>query len=168
MPTPAAGFSIFSGTSGDFRCSIIPVIANTDMPNTTAPPATVSVLELSKWDLGGSVASPEWVGFGAVQDADGVMGKELPQGGVADDTIDLEGAYNGNSGAGLATYARLKKGVYLHFDLIYQKTSGYGFRGCFGKVIDFNSGVDAESNKASTVRIKIKLLRLLPAPTFAP
>lgn len=168
MPTPAAGFNIFAGTSGDFQCAIVGVITNTDMINTTSPPSPTSVLELTKWDFGDDVAGAEWVGFGAVADALGVLGKELPQGGISDWSVDLEGAYNGDSGASASTYARLKRGTFVHFNLIYHKASGLGFRGCFGKVVSFGGGSDAEGQKASPVRIKIKGLRLLPVPSFAP
>lgn len=168
MPTPATGFSVFSGTSGDFQVVTLAQTTGFDIvtvPGT--PPTPVSVLELSKWRFTDTVTGAEFVGFGSTADALLVLGKIPLVGGISDWTVDLEGAYNGNSSSGLDTYSRLKRGLHVYFNLIYHKVSGLGYRGCVGKITEFGGGPDVESNKATPVSIKIKGQNILPAPTFS-
>lgn len=170
MAAPAAGFNVFSGTSGDFQVATIAPTAGLDVVTIPAsPPALTSVLELSKWSFTDSLAaSAEFVGFGGPADALMVLGKIPLVGGVSDWILDLEGALNGNSGAGLDTYSRLQRGKHVLFNVVVQKVSGYGHRGYLGKILEIGSDADVESNKPTSVKIKIKGQGLLTPMTFAP
>lgn len=169
MSAPAAGFSIYAGTSADFMAAIVVATSGLDIvtvPGT--PPTPVSVLEGMKYSFRDSVTGAEFVGFGSGGDSLGVLGKIKLRGGISDWSVTLDAANNGNSGSGLSTWSRLKRGTYVYFHVILEKVSGYGFRGCFGKVKSNNGSADVKSQEASPISIEIEGIGLIPDPTFAP
>lgn len=169
MPTPASGFSIFSGTSADFQLAIVTATSGLDVVTVPSPlPSPTSLLEGAKTDIVDTAPGAEFVGFGSPSDGLGVLGKIRLRGGISDWSVTVTGANNGDSGAGASTWARLKRGQYVYFHVILQKTSGYGWRGCFGKVERFSGGADTNSTDASPAVIEIKGIGILPDPTFSP
>jgi hypothetical protein len=168
MGTPAAGPNYFSGTSGDFYAVEVDWPDDTDYPALPSPlPTPVQVVEMSKWALGFNVTGAEFFGFNAPTDANGVVFPVPLKGGRGKWTATVEGAFNGDSEAGKGTFDRLRPGKGVYFHLIHHKSSGYGFRGCFGKVVSADPGADSGSTQASPVRLQIEGIGVLPDPSFA-
>ena len=169
MGTPAAGVNYFSGTSGDFYAVAVSFTADTDVVSLPGVlPTPVQVVEMSKWGLSLNVTGAEFFGFNAPVDSNGVVYPLPLKGGQGKWSATVEGAYNGNSGAGLDTFDRLRPGVYIYFHLIFHKSSGYGFRGCFGKIIGADPGADSENtSRPSQIRLQITGVGSLPDPSFA-
>jgi hypothetical protein len=166
---PAAGFSVYSGTGGDFLAAALSYTTGFDIVVVPgSPPAITTFLEMSKWDISVPLSYAKFFGFGSPANGNGVLGPILLKGGRCEWKVTVEGAFNGDSTANANTSARLAVGSYAYFSLLLHKASGGGFLGLAGKVVSFGAGADVKSDDPNFARAEIDGQGVIPVFSFPP
>jgi hypothetical protein len=169
MPAPSAGFSIYSGTGGDFLAATLSYTSGFDVfviPG--SPPTPTTFVEMSKWDISVPLAYAKFFGFGSPANASGVLGPILLRGGRCEWKVTVEGSFNGDSGSNLNTNARLAVNTPILFTLLLNKVTGAGYIGLAGKVMSFGVGADVGSTDPSFCRVEIDGQGVPPVFGFTP
>ena len=139
MPAPAAGFNPFSGTSGRVRSGKVTADLNTDLVASAAYTTAASAQAVQDWAGEWSVEPRIQTGrvttFESEANAEGLIASRPLRGGTVIYMVTIRGVVDGNSGAGLNSDVKFPDGGFVVVDLLYHKTSNYGFHDKPGKVV---------------------------------
>lgn len=135
MPAPAAGQNYYAGSAGRVQLYLVTPDLSVGPPTVPASPTRVAANGMKKWGLTVTTQSAKILHFECPGDSYGNIFPTQLQGGIGDWTAEFEGYYDADSAG--STGVKLHDGAFIVFDLIFSKTSGYGFYGLVGKVTSF-------------------------------
>lgn len=136
-------YTVISGTAGAIRTG-----------------ANVAVAGIKSWSISKSLTRIAVPSFDITADGNGISWNLYSLNGLAEATADVTGWYN----VGDTTESILYLGAAVTLDLLFNKTSPYGYQDIAAVVVEVSAGTDIEANKAATFSAKFRMTGAVGVP----
>lgn len=123
--------------------------------------SNVAIAGLTKWSIDKQLQMIATPSFSLTADANGVMWNQFVLTGLASATADIAGHYNTGDGTEVILYI----GAVLVLDLLFDKTTPYGYLDLAATVMSVQAGTDIEANKAASFSAKVQLTGSIVVPS---
>lgn len=141
-------YTVKSGTAGAIRTGV----GDTQMAG------------IKSWSISKSLTRIAAPSFDLTADSNGVVWNSYSLNGLAEATADVTGWYDVGAASG-GSEATLYIGAAVILDLLFDKSTPYGYRDLAAVVVEVTAGTDIEANKAATFSAKFRMSSSVGVPS---
>jgi hypothetical protein len=123
--------------------------------------SNVAVAGLKSWTINKQLTRIPVPSFDLTADANSVVWNSYALNGLAEGTADVTGWYN----TGDTTESILYIGAAVSLDLLFDKTTPYGYLDQAAVVVEISAGTDIEANKAAVFSAKFRFTGAVGIPS---
>lgn len=123
--------------------------------------SNVAVAGLKKWSINKQLNRIATPSFDLTADGNGVVWNSYSLNGLAEGTADVEGWYNTGDGTETILYI----GAAVTLDLLFDKTTPYGYLDQAAVVVEVSASTDISANQAATFSAKFRFTGAVGVPS---